>query len=94
MSREDQAFAFQALGAEVQQQADREAGGPQVVQGLCLMNRGQFRHGLQFKNDFVETDEIRLVESLQLLALVEYRQLTSFRKGILAKPSSIATASW
>ena len=62
MRREDQSPEFQARSAEVQQEANRQAGCFQVVQDLGLMDRAQLGQGFQFDDDRLETEEIGLVE--------------------------------
>src|SRR5271157_1252135 len=81
MRREDQSPEFQARSAEVQQEANRQAGCFQVVQDLGLMDRAQLGQGFQFDDDRLETEEIGLVEGAELSPLVDNRELDLPLKG-------------
>ena len=71
MRREDLVAAIRsAMRAEIQQEANREAGRLEVVQDLGLVAWSEFGQGFQFDNDRFEAEEVRLVEGFKLLPSV------------------------
>src|SRR5271165_2462034 len=86
MRCENQSPKFQARSAEVQQEANRQTGRLEVVQDLGLMDRAQLGQSLQLNNDRFETEEIGLVESLELLPLVDHYEIDFLLKGDLDQP--------
>ena len=69
-----EASVFEGGGAEVEEEADFQAGGLQVIDNLRLLDPAQFGQRLEFDNDRIEADEVRAVGGIQLISLVKHRQ--------------------
>src|SRR3972149_8076375 len=66
MSSEDHALHLEAARAEVEQQADLDAGGLQVVQQLGFVSAGQALDRLDLANDPTINEDVREVKAYRL----------------------------
>lgn len=55
---EDEAFEFESVSTEVDQEATGEVCGFEVVDDLGMLTRGYGSEGFQFNNDGTEADEV------------------------------------
>src|SRR3989304_6934303 len=63
VSSEDHAFDLKPAGSEVEQQADLDAGGLQVVQQLGFVSAGQALDRLDLANDPTINEDVREVDA-------------------------------
>jgi hypothetical protein len=59
---------------EVQQVPDRLSGDPHVIEQLSFVVACEFSDGLEFHNDGVENDQIRLIACLKAVILIEHAE--------------------
>jgi hypothetical protein len=69
---EDKALqaVFQAVDVEVDEEALLHSGEPHIGEELRFVDRHQFLHGFQFKDDFVGNEHIHTVATIYFHAFV------------------------
>ena len=67
---EDEAFVFQLVGTEVEEQSPVKAGALEVMNDLGLFDAGECAKRLQFHDDGIKTEEVSPLWGSQLLSLI------------------------